>query len=108
MQAALCPNAVVAKPSVARNARRSVTVQAAAYNGQFAEELVQTAVSEGGACEPLTAPWCRQPSWLPPLTINEPAGKTAGHRVCGAWLASVAPEADPCLQISGRPLTLLH
>jgi len=43
MQAALCPNAVVAKPSVARNARRSVTVQAAAYNGQFAEELVQTA-----------------------------------------------------------------
>ena len=49
MQAALCPNAVVAKPSVARTARRSVTVQAAAYTGQFAEELVQTAVSEGGA-----------------------------------------------------------
>jgi hypothetical protein len=50
MQAALCPNAVVAsKPSVARNARRSVTVQAAAYNGQFAEELVQTAVSRAAS-----------------------------------------------------------
>ena len=55
MQAALCPNAVVAKPCVARNARRSVTVQAAAYNGQFAEELVQTAVS-GGAPASLAEP----------------------------------------------------
>lgn len=38
--------AFAAKPAVAaRPARRSVKVQAAAYNGGYAEELVQTAVS---------------------------------------------------------------
>ena len=48
--------ALAAKPCVARPARRStVKVQAAAYNGQYAEELVQTAVSGGGQ-------WWRQRS----------------------------------------------
>lgn len=42
-------SAIAAKPAVSsRSGRRALKVQAAAYNGAYAEELVATAVSRGG------------------------------------------------------------
>ena len=64
-----------AKPVAARPARRGLRVQAAAYNGAYAEELVQTAVSATRRAQramrlqwwryrqQVSTPWCAGATW---------------------------------------------
>lgn len=78
---ALAGTTLVAKAGVARQGRRrsSVNVNAAAYNGAYAEELVATAVSDAAGF--LT--WCRclqqRFTLLPPPLAEQDRHPWQGH-----------------------------
>lgn len=87
-------SAIAAKPAVsARSGRRALKVQAAAYNGAYAEELVATAVSKAWSSRRSTGRAFAQPATASPLPL---------HYILPRW-SSPAPAEQDCQPRQGHP-----